>query len=208
MDVLSIKSAMVVSMLAAFPLAVTGCASDGSGEGESSSEAAPAEVMSGEPAEMEDTSSEGDSAADGSSTDPVPAEASDPAAVADVGPAAAPGEGRLQVGGKTYDLTIASCKFNGDGPAEGTFEVKGTDADGHNFEMTQFFLGGDWSQSDVQLDLDKTKIYVISSSAREGAEPATVDGKNVTWVTSFRELDEAANSQVDLGEGTLNLTCG
>jgi hypothetical protein len=125
----------------------------------------------------------------------------------DAGPAAAPGAGRLEVGGKTYDLTIASCEFNGEGPAEGSFEVTGSDSDGHDFEMTQFFLNGEWSQSDVQLDLGKTKIYVIRSSASDGAEPAAVDGSNVTWVESYRELDEAANAQVELGEGTLNFTC-
>jgi hypothetical protein len=140
------------------------------------------------------------------SADPTPAET--PAvAVADTGPAAKAGQGRFDVNGTTYALTVTECKFNGEGLAEGSFEVKATDADGHDFDMTQFYLNGDWSQTDIQLDLGPTMIYVIRSSASEGAVPATVDGTNVTWTESFRELDEAANSQVEIGTGTLNLTC-
>ncbi len=208
MELVSIKSGMTLSTVAALAFAVSGCSGDGEGASDSSSQSGPAAVMSSAPAEMEDGSAEEDSAMEESaSEESASGEASEAAAAVDAGPPAAAGEGRLVVGGTTYDLTIESCKFNGEGPAEGTFEVKGSDADGHDFEMTQFFLGGEWSQSDVQLDLGKTKIYVIRSSASDGAEPAAVDGKNVTWVESYKELDEAANAQVDLGTGTLNLTC-
>ncbi len=125
----------------------------------------------------------------------------------DTGPAADPGEGRLEVNGKTYALTISECKFTDDGPSKGTFDVNGTEASGASFEMTQFYLGDKWSQTSVQLDFGPTQIYVIRSGTREGAVPATVDGTNVTWIESYRELDVAANSQVDLGQGVLNLTC-
>jgi len=125
----------------------------------------------------------------------------------DTGPAAAPGEGRLEVNGETYALTITECMFQADGPTKGTFDVNGTEASGATFEMTQFYLGDEWSQTSVQLDFGPTQIYVIRSGTREGAVPATVDGANVTWIETYQELDVAANSQVDLGEGVLNLTC-
>lgn len=212
MNALATKTGMVIPALATLALAVAGCSGDGSGQEEAGGESAPAAVMSSaadgggdDPPADEAMSDEG--AADDAAADPAAEEEAEPAAMADAGAPAAPGQGTLDVGGTTYDLTIAECTFNEDGPSEGTFEVKGSDAEGHNFEMTQFFLNGDWSQSDVQLDLDNTKIYVISSSSREGAEPATLDGQNVTWVVDFRELDEAANSQVELGSGVLNLTC-
>jgi hypothetical protein len=125
----------------------------------------------------------------------------------DPGPAAAPGEGRLVVNGTTYELTISECTFRDDGPSKGSFDVSGIEAGGASFEMTQFYLGDEWSQSSVQLDFGPTQIYVIRSGTREGATPAVVDGGNVTWIESYRELDVEANSQVELGEGVLNLTC-
>jgi len=59
----------------------------------------------------------------------------------------------------------------------------------------------------VQLDLGPTKIYVIRTAASDGAPPAEVNGTNATWSETYRELDEAANSQEDIGTGTLNITC-
>lgn len=64
-----------------------------------------------------------------------------------------------------------------------------------------------WSQTSVQLDFGPTNIYVIRSGTREGAVPATVDEANIAWIEGYRDLDVAANSQVDLGQGVLNLTC-
>jgi hypothetical protein len=206
-DPLATKTGLIIPALATLALALAGCAGETSAPAGAGVESAPAAVEASAATDGGDDPPADAAAAEDVAEDPAPEEASEAAAMADAGAPAAPGQGSLDVGGTTYDLTIASCTFNDDGPAEGTFEVKGSDADGHNFEMTQFFLGGDWSQSDVQLDLDNTKIYVISSSARDGAEPATVDGKNITWVADFRELDEAANSQVELGSGVLNLTC-
>jgi hypothetical protein len=126
----------------------------------------------------------------------------------DTGAAAAPGTGRFEVGGKTYTLAITECKFNDEGPSKGTFEVKATADGGAKFDMTQFYLNDKWSQTDVQLDVSPTsKIYVIRGRSSAGAEPAKVDGKNITWVEKFRDLDGPANTQKDVGEGKLNLTC-
>ena len=125
----------------------------------------------------------------------------------DTGPAAAPGTGRFVVNGTTYDITITECSFQDDGPTKGSFEIKGTEAGGASFDMVQFYLSDDWSQTSVQLDFGPTNIYVIRSSATEGASPATVDGSNVTWIETFKELDVAANSQEARGQGVVNLTC-
>ncbi len=163
-------------------MAMAGCSGGGSSASDPATQAAATAIAPSSPSEVEDVA-----------TDPNPVQASDPAVEKDTGPAAAAGQGSSDVNGTTYALTIASCKFNGEGLPEGKFEVNGKDSDGHDFEMTQFYLNGDWSQSDVQLDLGPTKIYVIRSSAREGAAPAVVDGQNVTWVESYRELDDAAN---------------
>ena len=122
----------------------------------------------------------------------------------DVGPAAAPGKGTLDLGDKVYAITVTECEFK----TGGTFEVKGTTDDGSTFDMTQFYLGGNWSQSDMEVDNGKIKVYTLASSASEGAEPATVTGKNVTWTREFRTLDVAANAfDGPAREGTLNLTC-
>jgi hypothetical protein len=126
----------------------------------------------------------------------------------DTGAPAAPGEGRLEVGGAVYSFTIDECDFTTDGPTAGSFEVSGTTADGSTFEMVQFFLGGNWSQTSVDLDDPGSKrVYVIRNRAAEGAQPASIDGTNVTWVETYFELDEAANSQTSIGEGVVNLTC-
>ena len=127
----------------------------------------------------------------------------------DTGPAAAPGEGRLEVGGKTYALTITECTFNASGPSKGTVEAQGTGPDGAKFDFTQFVLNDKWSQTDMSYDYngDAHKIYVIVSSATKGASQATVDGKNVSWVATYRDLDVAANKQENIGEGKLNFTC-
>jgi len=194
-NALSSRTAVIPSTLALLALALAGCSGGSDGAGDAAQEPAGTESSSA-------PSPEGMA-----STDPTPNDTSEAATATDTGPAAAPGEGAFEVNGTTYALSISECTFNEDGPAEGTFEVTGTDADGNDFEMTQFYLNGDWSQTDVLLDLGGTQIYVIRSSAREGSAPAAVDGKNITWVESFRELDVDANAQVELGTGTLNLTC-
>ena len=46
-----------------------------------------------------------------------------------------------------------------------------------------------------------------AAAAGEGTLTATVDNGNVTYVETYRDLDEPANSQEEIGAGTLNLTC-
>jgi len=193
---LSTGSGRVISTLATLSLVITGCSSDGGSTDPTGGSASTATI-----APSAGSSDPGTSAA------PTEAPPEGSSSGGDTGPAAAPGEGRLEVNGTTYALTISECKFTTDGPTKGTFEVRGTEAGGAPFEMTQFYLSDQWSQTSVQLDLGATKVYVIRSGVREGAVPATVDGQNVTWIESYHELDEAANSQVALGDGVLNLTC-
>ncbi len=122
------------------------------------------------------------------------------------GPPPAAGQGRLALDdGRAFAITISECEFQ----PSGTFTVAGTGDDGATFEMTQFYLGEDWSQSQVSLEYPDTRdqIYVITTSASAGAEPATVDGKSVTWTQTFRELDESENRHVYTGEGTVQVTC-
>ena len=195
MQTLTTRSGRAVAALATFSLVLAGC----SGGGETTDPTRDPAKSSVAPSA--DTSAAG-----------TPPAASTPPSRAgpmggDTGPAADPGTGRLEVNGKTYSFTISRCKFNDDGPSKGTFDVKGTEASGASFDMTQFYLGDKWSQTSVELDFGPTKIYVIRSGVSEGAVPATVDGTNVTWIESYRELDVAANSQVAVGEGVLNLTC-
>jgi hypothetical protein len=122
----------------------------------------------------------------------------------DAGPAAAPGTGTLDLGDKVYAITVTECTFK----PNGTFEVKGTADDGSTFEMTQFYLGDTWSQSDAEVDNGKIKVYTLVSSASEGAEPATVTGKRITWTQEFRTLDVAGNAFAGPARnGTVNLTC-
>lgn len=122
----------------------------------------------------------------------------------DAGPAAAPGEGTLDLGDKVYAITVTECKFQ----PGGSFTVKGTTDDGAAFDMTQFYLNDEWSQTQVQVETDKLNVYAIIGRATEGAEPASVTGKNVTWTREFRTLDVAANAFAGPArEGTLNLTC-
>ncbi len=207
MNVLSPRPGRATAALATLSLAIVGCSSgagstDPTSEVAASNAGAPTAEPDGPAATMADPGSA-----------ETPAEASPEATPegaaggGDTGPAAAPGEGRLVVNGTTYALTISECEFTTDGPTKGTVDIKGTEASGASFEMTQFYLGDEWSQTSVVLDLGPTKVYVQRSGAREGAVPAVVDGANVTWTESYRELDEAANSQVELGEGVLNLTC-
>ena len=126
------------------------------------------------------------------------------ASSSDVGPAAAPGKGTLDLGDEVYAITVTECKFQ----PGGTFTVKGTASDGAAFEMTQFYLGDEWSQTQVQVETEALNVYAIIGRATEGAEPATVTGKNVTWTREFRTLDVAANAFAGPArEGTLNLTC-
>jgi hypothetical protein len=183
--------------LATIGLVLAGC----SGGGETSD-------PTREPAESSATAPSAEPGGAGASpAASAPATSGGSAGGGDTGPAAAPGEGRLEVNGETYALTIGECKFQTDGPTSGTVEVRGTEASGAAFAMTQFYLGDKWSQTSVQLDFGPKKIYVIRSAAREGAVPAVVDGTNVTWIETYREFDVAANAQVDLGQGVLNLTC-
>ena len=195
MQTLTTRSGRAVAALATFSLVLAGC----SGGGETTD-------PTRDPAKSSVAPS-----ADTSGAATPPAASTPPSSAGpvggDTGPAANPGEGRLEVNGKAYALTISECKFTDDGPTKGTVDVSGTEASGASFDMTQFYLGDKWSQTSVQLDFGPTQIYVIRSGTRAGAVPATVDGKNVTWIESYRELDVAANSQVDLGEGVLNLTC-
>jgi hypothetical protein len=74
--------------------------------------------------------------------------------------------------------------------------------------MTQFFLGEDWSQSQVSIEFpNRDQVFVIVSKASQDGAPADVDGKSVSWVRTFSELDESANDIVYRGTGTLRLTC-
>ncbi len=195
MQTLSTRSGRATAALAALGLILAGCsgggeATDPTVDPAKSSSVAPSSAAAGESpaAASQDVPSGGSGSGD-------------------TGPAADPGTGRLEVNGKTYAFTISKCKFTDDGPSKGTVDVKGSEASGASFEMTQFYLGDKWSQTSVQLDFGPTQIYVIRSGASEGAVPATVDGTNVTWIESYHELDVAANSQVAVGEGVLNLTC-
>ena len=194
MQTLATRSGRATAALATLGLVLAGCSGGGettdpTADPEKSSAAAPSAMGAASPSAAATTAS---------SAGPVGG---------DTGPAANPGEGRLEVNGTTYALTISECKFTDDGPTKGTVDVKGTEASGASFDMTQFYLGDKWSQTSVQLDFGPTQIYVIRTGTSEGAVPATVDGRNVTWIESYRELDVAANSQVNLGEGVLNLTC-
>ncbi len=200
MHTLSTRSGRATAALATLSLVLAGC----SGGGEATDPTIdPAKSSSIAPS----ASSGGESPAAASPVAASPAATSGGSGSGDTGPAADPGTGRLEVNGKTYSFTISKCKFTDDGPSKGTVDVKGTEASGASFEMTQFYLGDSWSQTSVQLDFGPTQIYVIRSGASAGAVPATVDGTNVTWIESYHELDVAANSQVAVGEGVLNLTC-
>ncbi|MGE0601167.1 MAG: hypothetical protein AB7J35_17565 [Dehalococcoidia bacterium] len=127
----------------------------------------------------------------------------------DTGPAAAPGTARLEVNGKTYSLTIGDCQFNETGPSKGTISADGTGDNGITWDFTQFFLNDKWSQTSMELDYDNEahKIYVIATAAGKGNEPAAVDGKNVSWIAPYRDLDVSANKQENIGDGKLNFTC-
>lgn len=196
MHLLSTIPSRAIAAIAVLGLIAVGCSTGGGSGDATAGPASPTAVTPG----AEPTSGDG--------TPTAPTEApTEGSAGGNVGPAAAPGEGRLDVNGTTYPLTISSCEFTNEGPTKGTFEVRGTGPDGAAFEMTQFYLSDKWSQTSVQLDFGATNIYVIRSGTREGAVPAAVDGMNVTWIESYRELDVAANAQVELGEGVLNLTC-
>ncbi len=139
------------------------------------------------------------------------AESGDTGSSEPAGPAPAPGKGSLVLDdGRTFALTITECEFvQGPGsPTAGTIEVQGTSEKGARFELTQFFLNGEWSQSDASIEFpNRDQIYVIVSSASADGEPATVDAKTITWTRTFKELDESANAHVYSGEGTLVLTC-
>lgn len=193
MNLPSAKPARALALVATIGLIFVGC----TGGGGASDPATGPTSAPGAPASAAPT---------GGDASPDSPPAATPGTV-DAGPAAAPGEGRLDVNGTSYALTITECEFTDDGPTKGTFEVRGTGPDGATFEMTQFFLSDKWSQTSVQLDFGPTNIYVIRSGTREGAVPAAVDEANITWIESYRDLDVAANSQVDLGQGVLNLTC-
>ncbi len=200
MHLLSITSNRASAALATLGLVLAGCASDGSGGPTTDPGSAVPQTSAAPGAPSADP---GESTASA----PAPAAPTEASTGGDVGPAAAPGEGRLVVNGTTYALTIDECTFNADGPAKGTVEVRATENSGGAFSMTQFYLNDKWSQTSVQLDFGATNIYVIKTGSSAGATPATVDGANVTWIEEYRELDVAANSQVNVGAGVLNLTC-
>jgi hypothetical protein len=124
---------------------------------------------------------------------------------ADTGPAPAPGEGTLVLeDGRSFAIAISRCEFS----PNGTFTVRGTSDQGSSFEMTQFFLGEEWSQSQVSIEFpNDDQIFVIVSKATQDGAPADVDGKSISWVRAFSELDESANQIVYRGTGTLRLTC-
>lgn len=183
----SLPAAVAVVLLA---LALAGCGGGDSAEPaatetEATSTAAEADeaVSTGEETEMEEAGGSSSGATD----------------------AAAPaGQGSLTLSnGTVYAFAVTECTFQ----PSGTFEISGAGDDGSTFDMTQFYLGEEWSQTDMSIDSGQTKVYVIARGAAEGAVPATVDGGSVRWTETFRELDAAANAQTTLGEGTLNLTC-
>jgi hypothetical protein len=162
--------------------------------------AAPAESEATQAEEATATTEESDDTA----TDETATESGESSAA--TGPAPSPGQGLLVLDdGRSFAIAISACEFQ----PNGTFNVDGTSDDGATFEMTQFYLGDDWSQSQVSLEYPETRdqIYVIVSKATDGAEPATVEGKSVTWTQTFKELDESANAHVYTGEGTVQLTC-
>jgi hypothetical protein len=137
-------------------------------------------------------------------TSDEPAE-STPSGGSDTAPAPTPGTGSLVLDdGRSFAIEISECEFS----PNGTFTVKGTSERGSTFEMTQFFLGEDWSQSQASIEFpNRDQVYVIVSKASQDAAPADVDGKSVGWVRTFSELDESANQIVYRGTGTLRLTC-
>jgi hypothetical protein len=197
----SASSGRVAAALTSLSLVLAGCAGGGGVTDPTADPASdPTATATAAPAASAGAGDPPDAASAAPATDA-------PAGGGDTGAPAAPGEGRLEVGGTTHAFTISECDQRDDGPTKGTVEVRGTTTDGATFAMTQFYLNDKWSQTSVEIDDGSTKIYVIRSGTREGAVPATVDGSNVTWIEQFRELDLAANSQVDLGTGVLNLTC-
>jgi hypothetical protein len=136
----------------------------------------------------------------------APATTEESSSSTDDGAAPAPGTGTLVLDdGRVFAITVSQCEFL----PNGTFTVNGTGDQGATFELTQFYLGEEWSQSQVDLQFpNRDRVYVIVTKATEGAEPATVEGKSVSWTQpTFRELDESANSHVYQGEGTVRVTC-
>lgn len=129
----------------------------------------------------------------------------DSAGGAAYGPAPAPGQGTLVLDdGRSFAITVTECE----GEPAGTFSASGTSVEGSEFEIGNFYLGENWSQSQASLQFQNgDQIYVIVSRVAEGAEPATVDGPTLTWAQTFRELDESANQHVYTGQGVVRLTC-
>ncbi|MFO7572657.1 MAG: hypothetical protein R6W48_08685 [Gaiellaceae bacterium] len=121
------------------------------------------------------------------------------------GPVPAPGQGTLVLDdGRSFPITVTECE----GEPGDTFSASGTSVDGSEFSFLNFYLSGSWSQSQASIEFpNEDQIYVIVGRLAEGAEPATVEGKSVTWVQTFRELDESANRTVYTGQGVLRLTC-
>lgn len=123
----------------------------------------------------------------------------------DDGPPPAAGLGTLTLAdGRVFALAVSRC----DPQPSGTFTVEGTGDEGATFEMTQLYLGDTWSRTQASLALaGGDQVYATASSAVDGAEPAVVEGRSVSWTQTFRELDESANSHVYTGAGTVRLTC-
>lgn len=121
------------------------------------------------------------------------------------GPALAPGRGTLVLDdGRSFAITLTECE----GEPTGTFSASGTSIEGSGFSFGNFYLGESWSQSQASIEFpNRDQIYVIVGRLAEGAEPAAVEGTSVTWVQTFRELDESANRHVYTGQGVLRLTC-
>ncbi len=116
---------------------------------------------------------------------------------------AEPGEGVLEVGDETYTFQVSECKFQ----LSGTFDLTGSDPRGE-FKMSQFFLDGKWFQTTATIDIPgPTEIFAMRFASTKGAEPAAVDGSEVSWTVIFNELDTSADTEKRLGEGRLVVTC-
>jgi len=191
---------LVQACLALAALAVLGVGLVGCGGGESSSADETVDVQ----VEAEDLTTE---TAEDTGVESTETSAGDSAAGA---AAPAPGKGVLELDdGRSFAITVTSCNLGESAgkPSAGSFEVRGTSAQGSTFSLTQFYLNDSWRQSNAGIEFQNAdQIYVLASAAGD-AEPAAVDGKSIEWTQTFKELDESENRHVYTGEGTLRLTC-
>ncbi|HUG64270.1 MAG TPA: hypothetical protein VMK83_03555 [Gaiellaceae bacterium] len=183
---ISIRSVLLVAC-ALLAIALAGC---GGGDDAASEDVAEIETAETQPETAETTDEAEADSAGGAAAD---------------GPAHAPGQGTLVLDdGRSFAITVTECE----GEPAGTFSASGTSVEGSEFEIGNFYLGENWSQSQASLQFPNgDQIYVIVSRVAEGADPATVDGSTLTWTQTFRELDESANQHVYTGEGVVRLTC-